>query len=140
MRQALMMFAAIAGAFLFSHATLGYHATFSIAYGALTLMALMISMTFLWLWTERTTPLALGMSFSWAGAASLLAWGWIANIAGNPDAMKENGALFIFIALYFVGAILHFGVMQRSMGLKTGVFAVPVLVAFVIASLIRAVI
>ena len=43
-----------------------------IAYRAMTLMAAMISLTFLWLWARRATPLALGMSLSWAGASSVM--------------------------------------------------------------------
>ncbi len=135
MKQALLLLAVFAMVFAASDAVFGYHVTFAVGYGALALMALMISLTFLWLWLERATPLALGMSFSWAGAACVTGYWWLFRAVGQPETLRENGLLFLFLSLYFVGAILHFGVMQRSMGLKTGVFAVPVVVAFVIASL-----
>ncbi len=138
MKQALLLFGVFAAVFAASNAIFGYHVTFAVGYGALALMAVMISLTFLWLWVERATPLALGMSFSWAGAACVTGWWWLYRAIGEPESLRENGFLFVFLSLYFVGAILHFGVMQRSMGLKTGVFAVPVVIAFVIASLARA--
>ena len=70
MIQAVSLVVAIAALLALSYATLGYQPTYQIAYGALTLMAAMISLTFLWLWARRATPLALGMSLSWASVRS----------------------------------------------------------------------
>ena len=77
MIQAVSLVVAIAALLALSYATLGYQPTYQIAYGALTLMAAMISLTFLWLWARRATPLALGMSLSWAGASSVMGWWWV---------------------------------------------------------------
>ena len=120
-----------------SYLLLGYHPTYQIAYGALTLMAAMISLTFLWLWAKRATPLALGMSLSWAGASSVLGWWWVFNLMGNPQGMVESGALFVFLSLYFAGAILHFAVIQRSFGGTPQFLPIPAIIAIAASALIR---
>jgi hypothetical protein len=137
MKQALFLFAIIASAFVVADITLGYEAAYSIGYGAISVMAVMISLTFLWLWRERATPLALGMSFSWAGAASVMGWWWIYNVLSAPNAMFQSWVLFVFLSLYFVGAILHFATMQRSMGLGTGAFVLPIGAAILLSGLIH---
>ena len=92
-------------------------------------MAAGISVTFFWLWARRTTPLALGMGFGWAGAASVMGWWWVYSLAGRPEAMIENPVLFFFLATYFVGSILHFQVIGRSFGTGRAFVWIPVLVA-----------
>lgn len=138
MRQALGMFVAIAVALAAVDRWLGYEAAYEIGYGALALMGAMIAATFLWLWHERTTPLALGMAFSWAGATCVMGWWWVFNLFDRPAAMDGSEVLFAFLALYFVGAILHFAVMQRSLGLHGGLFALPLMAATVASALIHA--
>lgn len=138
MRQALLLCLAIAGALVAMDRALGYEAAYEIGYGALALMAAMIAATFLWLWYERTTPLALGMAFSWSGAASVMGWWWVFNLLGGPEAMVGSEVLFAFLSLYFVGAILHFSVMQRSLGLHGGLFAVPIIAATLVSAAIHA--
>jgi hypothetical protein len=138
MRQALLLCLAIAGGLVAMDRVFGYEAAYEIGYGALALMAAMIAGTFLWLWYERTTPLALGMAFSWAGAASVMGWWWGFNLLDRPQAMVGSEVLFAFLSLYFVGAILHFSVMQRSLGLHGGVFAIPLLVATLASAAIHA--
>ena len=93
MIQAITMFLTIATGFLTGASVFGHEAVYRLAYGALTLMAAMISLTFLWLWARRATPLALGMSFSWAGAASVLGWWWVYRLLDQPRAMLENQAI-----------------------------------------------
>ena len=137
MTQALLLVAMIGALFLISHLQLGYDATYQIAYGALSLMGAMISLTFLWLWARRATPLALGMSFSWAGAASVLGWWWIYNLLEQPGAMFESQFLFLFLSFYFAGAVLHFVVIQRSLGTAHFLFSVPILTAIALSVLIR---
>lgn len=137
MRQALGLFAVVVAALLVADRWLGYEAAYEIGYGALALMAAMIAATFLWLWYERTTPLALGMAFSWSGAACVMGWWWIYNLFDRPGAMVGNEVLFAFLSLYFVGAILHFSVMQRSLGLHGGMFAIPLLGATLASTLIH---
>lgn len=94
----------------------GYATVANIAYGAIALMAVMIAATFLWLWFERTTPLAIGMVVSWFGMACLAAWWWVYNLLGSPDWGHQNPGVFGILALPIVGAVLHFAVIQRSFG------------------------
>jgi hypothetical protein len=138
MRQALGMFAAIAAVLFMVNRRIGYEAAYEIGYGALSLMGAMIAATFLWLWYERATPLALGMAFSWAGATCVMGWWWTYNLFDRPVAMVGSEVLFAFLSLYFVGAILHFAVMQRSLGLHGALFALPLLGATLVSVLIHA--
>lgn len=137
MKQAMLLALAVAAGLYGVGLWAGYQTAFVVGYGALTLMAAMIALTFLWLWQARATPLALGMAFSWAGAACLLGAWWVYNSLRAPEAMYGNEAVFGFLALYFVGAILHFAVVQRSMGLPAGAFAVPVAGALAVSALVR---
>ena len=140
MTQGLTLFVLVATAFMISHETIGWRLTYQIGYGAFCLMAAMISLTFLWLWARRATPLALGMSFGWAGASSVIGWWWVYNLMDRPETMAENEVLFLALSLYFVGAILHFSVIQRSFGLYRLAFLVPVAGAIAASVLIRALI
>ena len=79
-------------------------------------MALSMSGTFFWLWRAQATPLALGMGFSWAGTAGVLGWWWLFRLLDRPEAMREHAGLFVFVAAYFVGALLHFRVVGASLG------------------------
>jgi len=130
MKQGLWLLAATSAAFLAVHAALGYSAAFGIGYGAITVMSALIALTFLWLWWERATPLALGMAMSWAGTASVMGWWWAFALAGRPEGMAGNGVLFLFLSLQISGAVLHFDVMQTSMGLRRRVFVLPIAAAF----------
>ncbi|MGR3513686.1 MAG: hypothetical protein ACU0GG_13065 [Paracoccaceae bacterium] len=96
----------------------GYQGTYRIGYGAFSLLALVIALTFLWLWRQRATPLALGMVFSWTGAAGVMAWWWLFSILKAPVWMQDNPILFVFLALYLTGAVLHLEVIGRSFALS----------------------
>ncbi|MBT8456867.1 MAG: hypothetical protein KJO15_12275 [Alphaproteobacteria bacterium] len=136
MKQAVFLLVLIAGTFVALDLTLGYQLAYSIAFGTISVMAMMISLTFFWLWMRRETPLALGMSFSWAGAASVLGWWWLFHVLHQPVIMREGAYLFAFLALYVVGAVLHFTVMHRSMGVSLALFAMPILGAIGIAAFV----
>ncbi len=82
-------------------------------------------MTFFWLWRKRATPLALGMGFSWAGTGGVLGWWWLYRFLGTPEAMVDNEFLFLFVASYIVGGILHFQVIVRSLGWRSLVALLP---------------
>ena len=138
MKQALSSFIVVSGVLLWADLWLGYEAAYEIGYGALTIMAVMITVTFLWLWYVRATPLALGMAFSWIGAACVLGWWWMFNLFDRPGPMAQNAVLFVFLSAYFVGAGLHFAAIQRSFGLKPWLLVVPVLGATLISTLIHA--
>ena len=137
MTQAILILLSLLAAFLTGDAWLGYEPIYQTAYGALTMMAAMISLTFLWLWARRATPLALGMSFSWAGASSVLGWWWIYRLLEAPAAMVDSAALFVFLALYFCGAVLHFAVIGRSFGAPRLTFLLPILGAVGVSVLIQ---
>lgn len=119
------------------YAGFGYEAAYEIGYGAFALMAAMVSLTFLWLWAERATPLAVGMAFGWAGAASVMGWWWVYSLTGAPHAMRQNATLFLFLSVYFVGAVLHFAVIGRSLGLARWLWAAPAAFAVAASALTR---
>lgn len=137
MKQALYLLAVVAGVLVALDIAFGYETAYAVSYGAIALMALAISGTFLWLYVQRATPLALGMSFSWAGAASVLGWWWAFNTAGQPRSMDENELLFLFVSLYFVGAILHFAVILRSLDLPRGMFVLPIFGSLLISAAVH---
>ena len=112
--------------FFASYTLLGYRATYLIGYGAFTLMAATISLTFVWLWRRRATPLAMGMAFSWAGAASVMGWWWLFNAFHAPTWMQDSEFLFPFLSIYFLGAVLHFEVIAQSFGARRWSFLVPI--------------
>ncbi len=133
MKQAVMLLIGLMGLFQLGFHIAGYQLVYQIAYGAITLMAVMISLTFLWLWAVRATPLALGMAFSWAGTAMVMGWWWAYNALGQPGWATQSPILFNFLALYTVGAVLHFAVIHRSLGLHGIGFLGPVTTAVLVS-------
>lgn len=105
-------------AFEVADALFGYHATYQVGYGAFGVLALVIAATFLWLWVQRATPLALGMVFSWIGASGVMAWWWLFSILKAPVWMQDNPILFVFLSIYLMGAVLHLEVIGRSFALS----------------------
>lgn len=133
MKQVAILYAAVVAAAILAVRTVGYEQAVLIAYGAIALMALMISATFLWLWQVRATPLALGMSLSWAGSGLTIGWWWLMHIADNPAWGREAAALFLFLSLLISGAVLHFSVIQGTFGLRGIVFLWPVFGAVLVS-------
>lgn len=129
MRQAVLLFLAVAVFFQVGNTVLESPAMHDIAQGATALIALIIAATFLWLWARRTTPLALGMALSWAGAGLMLGWWWAYGLMGRPEAMATSPVLLHFLALYAVGAALHLAVIARSFDLPERGVVLPMLVA-----------
>lgn len=115
MKQGIWLFAGLLAGFWGLQAAAGFDVAARLAYSGLTGLAATIAATFLWLWRERATPLALGMAFSWAGAASVTGWWSWARGLDNADWMRGHPALFLCLALYMTGAILHFAVIGRSL-------------------------
>ena len=130
------LFLASLTAMVLGYAGLGHEEVYAISYGAFALIAASISVTFFWLWLKRATPLALGMSFGWAGAASVMGWWWGFRLAGKPVGMAESPVLMVFLAIYFVGAILHFQVIGRSFGWRPNATWVPVSLAVLISVMV----
>lgn len=136
MTKPILMLLAILGVFVVAESMLGYWLVYRVGYGAFSILALIIAGTFFWLWFKRSTPLALGMAFGWAGAASVIAWWWLRNLLDRPDWMQESSLLFVFISVYLVGAIMHLEVIGRSFSLSRGATFGPVLVAFLLSLVI----
>jgi hypothetical protein len=137
MTDALRVMGLAVTAMLAIYAFLGYEAAYDISYGAFTLMAAMVSLTFLWLWMQRATPLAVGMAFGWAGAASVMGWWWVYNLLDGPTGMEDSVALFFFLSVYLVGAVMHFAVIGRSLGLANGLWLAPVVLAILISPVLH---
>lgn len=125
MKPTLALTGLTTAALLVLSAIHGYGTAYSVAYGAVVAEALAISATFFWLWRTRATPLALGMGFSWAGAFGVMGWWWLYQRLGAPEIMVENPILFLFVATYFIGGVLHFNVIIRSLGAKSVIVLLP---------------
>ncbi len=134
MKQALMLLVALSALFQLGNRVLGTWVVVQVAYGAIALMALMIAATFLWLFVVRATPLALGMAYSWAGAAFVMGWWWFYNLSGQPGWLRDSAILSSILPLYFVGAVLHFAVIHRSFGLHGAAFVLPVIGAVALSA------
>lgn len=139
MKQAFAMLGVALLLLWLGAAGLGSDRMLLVVYGALALMAAMIAATFLWLWIERTTPLALGMVFSWSGAALLAGGWWVFNLTGQPGWAWEPHLGFVVQGLSLVGAVMHFSVIHRSFGYHGAGFAWPIVLALMISGLAVAV-
>ena len=126
MMRVIGMLGAALMVFITLYLSFGYEVTYRVGYGAFSLLAAMISVTFLWLWRRRATPLALGMGFGWAGAASVMGWWWMYHLFGRPVDMEAHPLLFALLSIYFVGAVMHFSVIGRSFGWWQHGYLVPV--------------
>lgn len=136
MKQSIGLLALILAMVEAGQILLGGEALLVIASGAMTLMALMIAGTFLWLWAEMATPLALGMAYGWSGAGLLAGAWWLTQLGVRPA--WSSGDLAMLLALPAVGAVLHFAVIHRSFGFHGGGFWWPVLAALGLSSLVYA--
>ncbi|WP_188527295.1 hypothetical protein [Sinisalibacter lacisalsi] len=136
MKQAIGLLALILAALALVRAALGGEAALVLAAGAVALMALMIAGTFLWLYFERTTPLALGMAFSWLGWGLFAGWGWAASLAGAPVWGGLAAGSLAVLGFCIVGAVLHFSVIHRSFGWHGASFLWPVALALALSGLV----
>ena len=134
MKQAVVLFALVVLALQAGKLVAGHDAVVEIVYGGIAIMSLMISATFLWLWGERATPLALGMSFSWLGAGLFAGGFWLVELLGLPEWAWRDDADLVVLAVYIVGALLHFAVIQRSFGRHGMAFLWPVVGALGVAA------
>ncbi len=110
----------------------GHDTSFAIAYGMVASMALVISVSFFWLWYNRATPLALGMALCKLGSATLLAWYAIYRALDRTPIMNNHEVMGLFIGLYFVGAAHHFAVIRKSVGINAFMITAPVIAAIVL--------
>ncbi|OWU72035.1 hypothetical protein ATO2_01740 [Roseovarius sp. 22II1-1F6A] len=138
MRQALMIYAVGMAGFQMVYLGLGFEPARNLGLGLVVLLAVLISGVFGWLWLMRTTPLALGLAFSWAGAACLLGWWWLREVLGTPGWMAGNAVVFAFLTTYLTGAVLHLVVVQQSFALRRVAAWAPVALAAVISLILLA--
>ncbi len=129
MKQAVTLLAVAIFALEAGKFAAGHDAVVEIAYGAIAIMSVMISATFLWLWVERATPLALGMSFSWLGAGLFAGGFWLVDLLDLPKRAWGEDTALVVLAVYLVGALLHFAVIHRSFGRHGMAFLWPVVAA-----------
>ncbi len=136
MMKPIWLLIVIAAAFKAADYLFGYSMAYLIGYGAFALLAIVISATFFWLWAMRSTPLALGMAFGWAGAACVMSWWWLFNLLNAPEWMQQHSLLFVFLAIYHVGAIMHLEVIGRSFSLSRVATFAPVAGALILSVLV----
>lgn len=135
MRQALLLTAALMAAFLLMESAFGPRFAINLGFGAIAVIAVTNAGTFLWLWWARTTPLALGMAFSWFGQAALSVLWYLSDVPWTTawlDAL-DSAVLFLAVSFYLVGGALHIAVMQRSMELARSMMVWPILASFILA-------
>lgn len=116
MKQAIVLLALVILALEAGERLAGQAVVVDTVYGAIAMMALLISATFLWLWSERATPLALGMSFSWLGMGLYAGGFWVVDRLGLPIGLNASHTVQMVLAVSIVGALLHFAVIHRSFG------------------------
>ena len=95
----------------------GLTAAQDIARAAIVLLGLTLSGTFLWLWREKATPLALAMTFSWAGASALLGWWVVYDLWAAPAWMAAHPVLLAILGVYLTGTLLHLQAVRAAFGL-----------------------
>lgn len=133
MKQAVILLMLVIGALEAGKLIAGQSAVVQIVSGSMAVMAVMIAGTFLWLWTERATPLALGMAFSWLGAGLFAGGWWLVDLRLTPSWGDGGHAALVVLGLCLVGAVLHFAVIQRSYGREGVAFLWPILLALVLS-------
>lgn len=133
MKQAVALFLVVLAVLELAGQAFGHAQVLLIVLGAMSIMAVMIGGTFLWLWFERTTPLALGMVYTWAGTAIFIGWWWGLGLAGAARSGGQAHLALVVHGTYIVGALLHFAVIHRSFGLRGPGFLWPVAVAFALS-------
>jgi hypothetical protein len=116
MRQAIFLALALWAAFYFIVEVLDFRLAAAIGFSATMLIAAVNSLTFLWLWYARTTPLALGMALSWAGQAAISAWWFATGMPGKGVWLDQDPLIFLFLSIYIVGGGIHIAVIQNSAG------------------------
>ena len=136
MTKPILLLGAIIAVFKIGDVLFGYQLIYKVGYGAFAILALIIAATFLWLWFQRSTPLALGMAFGWGGASGVMAWWWFFNVLSKPDWMQDNPVLFLYLSFSLVGAILHFDVIGRSFALSRLATFAPIVLAALISVLV----
>ncbi|MBV7409568.1 hypothetical protein [Maritimibacter sp. DP1N21-5] len=126
MKQAILLTLATVAVLEAGFVLAGYVTVATIAFGAVAIMAVLIALTFFWLWAVHATPLALGMVLSWLGVGGLAAWRWAFNVFDAPGWTTANPVILALLALTMSGSLLHFAVIQRSFGFRGLEFLWPV--------------
>lgn len=115
MTRAMALLGAIVTLLSALAARLGMGVAQDVARVALVLLGGGIAAIFLWLWHERATPLALAMTFSWAGATAAMGWWLATDLAAG--ARVAQPVLLGFLAVYLTGTLLHLQAIRDAFGL-----------------------
>ena len=117
MRSSLLLFLAFWAGLVTMELQWDFGTAYAAGYGAISLLAIVISVTFGWLWRIRATPMALGMAFSWAGCAGLVGYWWFFDQVGRaPAPGVDHLVLWSFLGLYLAGAVAHLKVIVGAYG------------------------
>ena len=135
MKQLLFLTVALLAAFLLTELVLGTDFAIALGFGAITTIAVTNAATFFWLWWARTTPLALGMAFSWFGQASISIWWFVSGIPQSSPWITafDSKILFTVLSIYIVGGGLHVFVVRQSVELSRRIMILPAVAVFAIA-------
>lgn len=134
MRQALLIALVLWASFMLASALVDYRTAVGIGFAATTLISATNCGTFLWLWYVRATPLALGMSLSWAGQAALSVWWLLTGMPGKTSWLERDPSVFLILSVFMVGGGLHIVVIQNSTGMARSVVLWPAIVVAAIAA------
>ncbi len=127
MKQALVIAAILLAAFLAVDALIGHRFAVAVGLAAVSVIAVFNSITFMWLWHVRATPLALGMALSWTAAGTI--WWYLGGMPFRPDWLHQDGVFFAFLALFIVGGGLHVAVIHRSAETRATLLVWPAILA-----------
>lgn len=93
----------------------GFGTAYDLGYGVIAVLAAVISLTFLHLWYSRATPLAGGMALSWLGCCGVVGYWWVFyHLGRDPEPGREFELLFLVLALYLTGALMHLRVISNA--------------------------
>ena len=132
MRQAFVFSALLLIVFLIIDQTLGFPLAMSIGFAATLAIAACNSITFLWLWYVRATPLALGMALNWIGQAAITLWWFTGGLHQRLDWLPQSEAIFSCLAIYLVGGAFHVTVIQRSIETRATRLVWPLIIGFAV--------
>ncbi|MBM9594415.1 hypothetical protein [Roseitranquillus sediminis] len=137
MRHALALSVILLGGLILAESLVGTDFAIAIGFGAITTIAATNAATFLWLWWARTTPLALGMAYSWLGQAAISIWWFVSGIPHTAPWVTpfDSKILFAVLSIYIVGGIIHISVVQSSVDAVRRVVLLPAIAAFAVALL-----
>ncbi len=127
MKQVFYLFLIVTIGLLLLSFCLGEMRALKLTFGTISLISILISLTFFWLWQSQATPLALGMSISWAGVGALCMMFYQLQLGAYIFQTSDTFFLPISVGMILSGAIVHLLVIQNTFNLRSWVYLVPIL-------------